>query len=257
MQAIDAQLENFLKDLGAGANYLGHEIYIVGGSIRNELYEEFHDKNHSVKQDLDLVINTNAIEFANKYQKFYEDNHDKHISFDILESFDQFGTVKINHPKDKNCLIEIASTRTETYKEPAAFPTVKIIDSIEKDLPRRDFTINALLKSLNRENYGEIVDHVNGISDLQNRLVRVFHDDSFIDDPTRIYRAVRMMLEYDFEIEPHTLELIKQALAHKDFELCFKKRKNRFAIEKESILKLGDAKAQKAKQFFEKYNHNF
>lgn len=252
---ISPELENFLKDLGAGANHLGYEIYIVGGTIRNELYKEFHDSKLVKNQDLDLVINTNAIDFTKRYQKFYEDNHDDHITFDIIEEFDQFGTIKINHPENKECRIEIASTRTEQYKEPAAFPTVTIIDSIEQDLERRDFTINALLKSLNRLNYGEILDYVNGISDMQKKLVRVFHDDSFIDDPTRIYRAVRFMLEYDFKIEEHTLSLLEKALKNPDFETWFKKRKNRFEIEKAKILKLD--KEKEATLFFEKFGHQF
>jgi tRNA nucleotidyltransferase (CCA-adding enzyme) len=252
---ISSHIENFLKDLGFGANHLGHKIYIVGGSIRNELFKDFHDPSLTKKQDIDLVINTNAIEFIDKYQRFYEDNHDDHITFDILEKFDQFGTVKINHPEDKDCQIEIASTRTEVYKEPAAFPTVTIIDSIEKDLQRRDFTINALLKSLNRYNYGEIIDYIGGIDDMQKKLIRVFHDDSFIDDPTRIYRAVRFMLEYDFEIEEHTLALIEKALNDERFPEWFKKRKNRFEIEKENITKLG--KDKQAIEFLKNLNHNF
>ena len=253
----DPLLENFLKDLGFGANHLGHEIYIVGGAIREELYKDFHDPNHKKDVDLDLVINTNAIEFIHKYQKFYEDNHDDHISFDILEEFEQFGTVKINHPENKKYLIEIASTRTEIYPVPAAFPKVEIIDSIEKDLPRRDFTFNALLKSLNKTNYGEIIDHVNGISDLQKGIVRVFHKDSYIDDPTRIYRALRMVCEYNFSLSDEDHELITQALKNPDFPNWFKKRKNRFAIEKEKIMALGEIKSQIAKDYFQKLDHEF
>lgn len=254
---LESHVENFLKDLGAGANYLGHEIYIVGGWVRNELFAELHDANLTKEQDLDLVINTNAIKFAQQYQKFYQDNHDDHISFDIVETFDQFGTVKINHPEDKDCLIEIASTRTEIYKEPAAFPTVTLIDSIEKDLPRRDFTINALLKSLNRTNYGEIIDHVDGIKDMQNKIVRVFHDESFIDDPTRIYRALRMALEYNFSLDSHTESLIEACIQNPDFASWFKKRKNRFSIEKDKILGLGADAANKATEFFTRLDHSF
>lgn len=254
---ISPHIENFLKDLGSGANFLGHEIYIVGGAVRNHLYEELHNHNSKKPQDLDLVINTNAITFAKQFQKYYEDNNDDHISFDILEEFEQFGTVKINHPEDSNCLIEIASTRSEIYKEPAAFPTITLVNSIETDLPRRDFSINALLMSLNKVDYGEIIDHVGGINDMQNKLVRVFHDYSFIDDPTRIYRAVRMMLEYDFQIEVHTLELLKAALKHPDFDSWYKKRKNRFAIEKNNIIKLGQDKERQAKDFFTYFHHNY
>jgi tRNA nucleotidyltransferase (CCA-adding enzyme) len=254
---VSPQLDDFLKDLGAAANYLGHEVFIVGGFLRNLLYKEFHDSSWQVNQDIDLVINTNAIEFSDKFQKFYEDNHDEHISFDIIESFAQFGTVKINHPEKKDFNIEIASTRTETYKEAAAFPTVKIINSIEDDLQRRDFTINALLMSLNKTNFAEIIDHVGALKDLENKKVKVFHQDSFIDDPTRIYRAVRMKLEYNFEIENETLTYLQTALKHPEFNNWFLKRKNRFAIEKNKIINLGENKSKEAEKFFMDLDHKF
>ncbi len=209
-------------------------------------------------KDIDLVINTNAIEFTHRLQRYMEDNHPQHHTFDIVEEFEQFGTIKIEHPDYAAYKIELASTRTESYQEPAAFPKVTIIDNIQDDLERRDFTINALLESINPSKakypFGEIVDHVNGLKDLEQGLIRVFHDDSFIDDPTRIYRAARFMAEYDFKIEEHTLTLMQQAASHKDFSQWHKKRKARFTIELENIEKLGTEKAAKAKSLLSNLN---
>lgn len=228
---LKLDVENFLKDLGMGANQLGYEIYIVGGFVREELYKEIYGKETKLVKDIDLVINTNAIEFTQKFQRFYQDNHPEHKTFEIKETFKDFGTCKISHPDFPEYQIEIASTRREIYPEPAAFPKVELIESFEEDLPRRDFTINALLKSLNKKNFGELVDYVGAIEDIKSGLIRIFHKESFIDDPTRIPRALRFALQYGFQIEDNTLELIKEALAHPDLESWKKKRKARFEIE--------------------------
>ena len=232
---LKLEVENFLKDLGSGANQLGHEIYIVGGFVREKLYAELHNTKAQEVQDIDLVINTDAIAFTEKFQKYYEDNHPEHRTFNIVESFPDFGTCKISHPDFPEYGIELASTRTETYSEPAAFPKVEVIESFEQDLPRRDFTINALLESLNKKSFGDIVDHVKGINDLQEGLIRAFHKDSFLDDPTRIVRAIRFALKYNFKIEPETKALMEAALAHPSFPDWQKARKNRFKIELERV----------------------
>lgn len=259
---MNSIIKPLLQDIGAAAYQLGYEIYIVGGYVRNKLYREFYTNTGSLRRyapqddvakDIDLVINTDAIKFTHQLQQYLEDNHPKHHTFNIIEEFKQFGTIKIEHPDYPSYHLELASTRREDYAEAAAFPKVEIIDSIEEDLPRRDFTINALLESINpaksKHPFGEIIDHVNGLRDLESGLIRVFHDDSFIDDPTRIYRAARFMAEYDFKIEANTLKLMKEARAHPDWELWLQKRQSRFTIELEKIEQLGAEKALKAKDF--------
>lgn len=242
-----SNIKSFLQDLGAGANYLGHEIYIVGGYVRNLIYDDFYSTNKSkAYNDIDLVINTNAIDFIYKFQKYYQDHHPQHITFEIIDQFNQFGTIKIKHPEYPEYALELASTRTETYEEAADFPKVQIIDDIKTDLPRRDFTINALLLSLNKKDFGELIDHVGAIKDIQNKLVRAFHDQSFIDDPTRIYRAARFAAEYEFDIEEHTLALIKEALNNPNYPQWLKKRKNRFDIELAKIHSLDEKKSKRA-----------
>lgn len=261
-----SKLQDSLKLLGKIAEKRKLELFIVGGMVREIVYLEMHrgediisdgfkqknllesifnphaeeisSMNHetsSINFDLDLVINCNAIQFIEEIQdEFYKGFNAKLF---IKDSFDQFKTIKITVEGLEEYEIEFASTRTETYLKPAAFPTVSIIDSVCADLPRRDFSINALLISLNPSNYGQIKDLVNGLEDMKDGLIRVFHDLSFIHDPTRIYRAFRFATEYGFDIENHSMNLIKEAFKHSDFDKWFKKRKNRFKIEQKKYLK--------------------
>jgi tRNA nucleotidyltransferase (CCA-adding enzyme) len=235
---LKAELEDFLKDLGMGANQLGHEIYLVGGYVREKLYSEFYAKEAKPVFDLDLVINTNAIDFVQKFHRYYEDNHPQHLSFEINETYSEFGTCKISHPIFPEYQLELASTRLEYYSEPAAFPKVELINNIKEDLPRRDFTINALLESINKKNYGEIIDHANAIKDMKEGLIRVFHKESFIDDPTRLVRAVRFAIQYGFKLETYTKELFSAALNDTKLEEWAKKRRSRFIIELEKLKSL-------------------
>ncbi len=243
---ISEPIKIFLQEIGSAAFSLGHEVCIVGGYPRNKLYEEIYSKNKLFCTDIDLVINTDAIEFTHKLQKYLEDNDKEHLTFDIVAEYVPFGTIKINHPRYPEYQIELASTRIEHYSEPAAFPQITIIDDIREDLPRRDFTINALLFSLmpekfSKHHFGEVVDYVSALDDLRQGLIRVFHNHSFIDDPTRIYRAVRFMFEYNFTIEKHTHVLVLEAVKHPDYTHWLKKRESRFTIELEKIKKLPEA----------------
>ena len=243
---MNSNIKALLQDIGLAAYQLGHEIYIVGGYVRNQLMYDLLGHELKPCYDIDLVINSNAIEFAYKLQKYRQDNHPHHQTFEIVEEFKQFGTVKIKDHDWPDYNLELASTRTEIYDEPADFPQVTIIDSIKEDLQRRDFTINALLESINpskaKHPFGEILDYVGGMKDIQHRLIRVFHKYSFIDDPTRIYRAARFAAEYDFEIEAQTLEWMQAAMRDPEYPEWLEKRKNRFAIELAKIKQLKNAK---------------
>ncbi|MCH2227949.1 MAG: hypothetical protein MK033_09255 [Candidatus Caenarcaniphilales bacterium] len=253
-----SKLQDSIKLLGKLAAKRNLELYIVGGMVREIVYLEvlkgadiisdsFKQRNlledifevdikNEINFDLDLVINCDAINFIEEIQdEFFQEFKAKII---IKDSFKQFRTIKVNIEGLEEFEIEFASTRSETYSKPAAFPTVSIINDICADLPRRDFTINALLISLTPSNYGQIKDLVNGLEDMQTGSVKVFHDLSFIDDPTRIYRAFRFAAEYGFEIEEHSMNLMKEAFQHQDFDKWSKKRKNRFKIEHDKYLKI-------------------
>ncbi len=107
--------------------------------------------------------------------------------------------------------IDISQTRTETYPRPAVLPVVRPA-SIEEDLRRRDFTINAIAFELTPESFGRLIDPQQGQADISRRQVRVLHDRSFIDDPTRIFRAIRFAVRLNFAIELKTLELLRQSV---------------------------------------------
>ncbi len=125
-----------------------------------------------------------------------------------LRVHEKFGTAKwfINN----HSFVDFVSARSEIYRHPAALPTVKM-GTISDDLHRRDFTINTLAIRLDRDHFGEVLDEFAGTNDLQHGLVRVLHLHSFMDDPTRMYRAVRYEQRYDFKIAEETLALIPEA----------------------------------------------
>jgi tRNA nucleotidyltransferase (CCA-adding enzyme) len=235
-----------LSKLGSYAAACNLEIYIVGGFVRdlilqspslNTCFNEdlqvnplFKDENFSslAKLDIDLVVNCNALKFLEGFKSETD-------LIDIESSFEQFYTAKFFFKDSPQQKFEIASARTEVYPKPAAFPKVTLIDSITMDLKRRDFTVNSLLISLLPDNFGCLIDKVAGLQDLERKLVKVFHEQSFIDDPTRIFRALRLCAEYNFNLENQTFKLMKAATKHLDYEKWLKKRKNRFEIERLKI----------------------
>lgn len=165
-------------------------VYLVGGIVRDWLLGR-------VNTDLDLVIEGDAIAFANRMQQEYGGSVLPH---------DRFGTAKWT---TSNGEIDFVTARSETYAAPAALPTVTAGLMID-DLRRRDFSINTLALRLDGDHLGELVDLFNGKADLTAGVVRVLHEDSFVDDPTRIFRAVRYEQRLGFQIEPQTLTWLQR-----------------------------------------------
>ena len=117
-----------------------------------------------------------------------------------------FNTAKVTLD---NVTVDIAMARTETYAQPGALPTVTP-GTLKTDLFRRDFTVNAMAVCLSPDRYGELIDLYRGQKDLNGKIIRILHDNSFIDDATRIWRAVRYEQRLGFQIEPATLKLLKR-----------------------------------------------
>ena len=111
--------------------------------------------------------------------------------------------------------IDVVTARAETYPEPAALPDV-VPSSIKDDLERRDFTVNSMGISLSDSDWGNLVDPVNGLGDIMRKRIRVLHDASFTDDPTRLFRAVRYAVRLDFSIDSTTKSLIDDSLGKVD-----------------------------------------
>ena len=174
------------------ASMLGFPIHIVGGFVRDLVLGQ-------PSMDFDLVVEGDAIALARSLESKYGGKATVH---------EKFRTAK--WLMNKNSLIDLISARSETYKHPAALPTVKM-GNISDDLRRRDFTINTLAIRLDDSHFGELHDELGGLDDLRQGLVRVLHPRSFMDDPTRMYRAVRYEQRYGFEIVKETLALIPEA----------------------------------------------
>ncbi|MEG3842040.1 CBS domain-containing protein [Microcoleus sp. herbarium14] len=208
---ISAELWQLLSIAANIARDRGWQLYIVGGAVRDLLLAT--DEQLALT-DIDLVVDGNCgsddsgagVELASALQKLYPDSR--------LDVHGQFQTAALLWNKDSafgSLWVDIATARTEFYAYPAANPEVEA-SSIRQDLYRRDFTINALAVRLGIPRSGELLDFFGGLQDLEARQIRVLHANSFIEDPTRIYRAVRFAVRLGFEIESQTEGYIRHAV---------------------------------------------
>ena len=183
-------------------------LYIVGGFVRDLLLEH-------PSLDFDLVVEGDAIALARALAQRYGGRVTSHARFGtakwrLTEASEEGGRSSSLQPRGLVDL-DLVSARTEFYTHPTALPTVER-GSIKLDLHRRDFTINTLALRLDGSHYGELHDYWGGLNDLRHSLVRVLHSLSFVDDPTRILRAVRFEQRFNFHIEERTLDLLRQAI---------------------------------------------
>ena len=169
-------------------------LYLVGGFVRDLLLDR-------PAADFDLVVEGDAIALAKAVAAQYGGQVTAHV---------RFGTAQLFLPDPDRHPLDFISTRSETYKHPGALPTVKP-GRLSDDLARRDFTINTLALRIDGDHWGELHDDLGGLADLRRGLVRVLHPQSFQDDPTRLFRAVRYEQRYGFQIAPETLVLIPLA----------------------------------------------
>jgi tRNA nucleotidyltransferase (CCA-adding enzyme) len=195
-EQLPEDLIAFIRQAGETAQKRQHRLYLVGGVVRDLLLERRN-------LDLDLVIEGNAITLAREIAG------DKRAQ---VTAHPRFGTAKLRW---SNRSIDVATARAETYAKPGALPTVKP-GTINDDLSRRDFTINAMAIELNPHHFGDIIDPHEGRQDIDKKLVRVLHDRSFRDDATRIWRALRYEQRLDFHLERATLKLLKKGTAWLD-----------------------------------------
>ena len=174
-------------------------VYIVGGFVRDLLLER-------PSLDFDIVVEGDAIALGKSMAKEFGGR---------IKSHARFGTAKWYLSENETesplpAFLDLISARTEFYDHPTALPTVER-GSIKLDLHRRDFTMNTLAMRLDGSHYGELHDYWGGLADLDRGLVRVLHSLSFVDDPTRMLRAVKYEQRYGFTIETRTRELMEQA----------------------------------------------
>ena len=169
-------------------------VYLVGGFVRDMLLG-------AGNLDLDIVVEGNGIIFAEDFARILKAKLTRHL---------RFGTATLVIPKS-GLKIDIATARKETYPAPAHLPEV-ISGRLQDDLKRRDFTFNAMAVSINRDNFGELIDFFQGRKDLLEKKIRILHNLSFIDDPTRILRAIRFEQRFNFRMERNALARLKEAV---------------------------------------------
>ncbi|MGB9750005.1 MAG: CBS domain-containing protein [Caldisericia bacterium] len=184
---------SLIRKIGKVADKMKINAYLVGGFVR----DIFLNKQ---TKDIDIVIEGDSIMFAQELKKIFKIN---------MHIYPDFKTATLNID---DLRIDIASSRREYYKEPASLPRVEMGGNIRDDLLRRDFTINTLAISINKNSFGNLIDLLNGFKDLKEKKIRVLHNLSFIDDPTRILRAVRYSAKLNFRIEKETRHLIKNTI---------------------------------------------
>jgi tRNA nucleotidyltransferase (CCA-adding enzyme) len=183
-------------------------LYIVGGFVRDLLLDH-----HSL--DFDLVVEGDAIKLAESVREKFGGRVTSHSRFGTAKWFIDKHQLTIlgSTKKLRESLpetLDFISARTEFYTHPTALPTVER-GSIKLDLHRRDFTINTLALRLDGHHKGELYDYWGGLADLKGKLVKVLHSLSFVDDPTRILRAVRYEQRYGFQLDQRTQDLLLEA----------------------------------------------
>ena len=185
--------------IGETAARLGMTGYLVGGCVRDLLLEKENF-------DLDFVIEGSAIELGDQLQNTYPGR------LKVVARHERFQTATLEFYCEDKREVDLSTARTEFYEYPAALPTVEP-SRLEQDLLRRDFTINALAVCLNPGRFGQLVDYFGGMQDIKDRVLRILHPFSFIEDPTRIIRAARFAARLGFQLEPKSKEQARRAIA--------------------------------------------
>jgi len=194
IERLPEEVQNLLEAVRDTAGEEGYSVYIVGGFVRDLLLSV-------PTQDLDFVVEGSGGQFAQALMRRMPNGK--------LTQHIKFGTAQIVFPDGSH--LDIASTRWEHYSFPGALPQVEE-SCLRDDLFRRDFTINSMAISLNAERFGELVDYYGGKQDLQQKRIRFLHNISFIDDPTRMLRAIRFAERYNFIFAKETQDALHIAI---------------------------------------------
>jgi tRNA nucleotidyltransferase (CCA-adding enzyme) len=197
-ERVPAEVYEALRTVGEVADDAGFPVYLVGGIVRDLFLRV-------ANLDVDIVVEGDGIFFAGMLVK---------LTGGRMKTHQKFGTAVVVLPSGLK--LDIATSRLEYYESPAALPTIEL-SSIKKDLYRRDFTINTLAVRLNRKRYGDLIDFFGGLRDIKEKTIRALHSLSFVEDPTRVLRAIRFEQRFDFHLSKHTHNLIKTAVNMKLF----------------------------------------
>jgi tRNA nucleotidyltransferase (CCA-adding enzyme) len=197
---FDRETQERLIKIGEIAESFGYNAFIVGGVVRDLILRK-------PNYDIDIVIEGDCHKMVQTISRF--------LKAKVIEH-KKFGTASIIFSDGKK--IDLATARIEYYPSPASLPTVEW-GSLKLDLYRRDFTINTLAVKLNPGSFGNLIDYFGGLRDIKEGIIRVIHNLSFVEDPTRVFRALRFESRFNFKISKHTYYLIKNAIKMNVFSL--------------------------------------
>ncbi|OEF97735.1 CBS domain-containing protein [Desulfuribacillus alkaliarsenatis] len=201
---IDDIIYSLLRNIGEKADKLGFKAYIIGGVVR-DLVIGFKN------EDIDIVVEGDGIQFAQMLAEEFGGSVRSHEKFGTATwKTDEFCVANKSYCRE-GLKFDITTARREYYDYPAALPTVER-SSLKEDLYRRDFTINAMAIQINDSEFGKLIDYFHGIKDINNKKIRVLYNLSFVEDPTRILRAVRFEQRFGFLMDGHTQELALNSL---------------------------------------------
>jgi tRNA nucleotidyltransferase (CCA-adding enzyme) len=192
-ERLPRKVLKLLKNFGQVSDMLGYNAYLVGGLVRDVFLRREN-------LDVDIVVEGDGIKFAQEFAEHYDAR---------VRSHPKFGTAVLIFPDGFK--VDVATARMEYYEAPGAPPVVET-SSLKLDLYRRDFTINTLAIKLNKRSYGTLIDYFGGQEDIKEKQLRVLHNLSFVEDPTRVLRAIRFEQRFGFKIGKLTLALIKNAV---------------------------------------------
>ncbi len=195
---LSAEVQSLLADIGSRADAGGFSVFLVGGMVRDILLGR-------PSLDVDVVVEGDGLAFATMLGKAWKARVLAHR---------KFGTAVVT--RHDGVKVDVVTARRETYAHPGILPDV-IPGQLSDDLFRRDFTINAIAASLNARDFGVLRDDFDGIKDIEDGLVRIMNYRSFIDDPTRILRAVRYEKRFGFKCEQRTLAALREAIEENAF----------------------------------------
>jgi tRNA nucleotidyltransferase (CCA-adding enzyme) len=214
---LNPKLQKIIHKISEIAKMESLKVYMVGGIVRDIILGR---KN----LDLDIVVEGDHLKLVKRLEEQFQLKA-------VIHS--QFMTARMDYDDVR---VDIARARKENYPQPGSLPVVSN-GLLADDLLRRDFTINALALNINKEENEEVIDLFHGLKDLNKRSIRILHDKSFLDDPTRILRAIRFAGRFGFSVEKNTLELIKKALKNNYIAYV---TPNRYWIEFSKILEEKD-----------------
>ncbi|MCS7265735.1 MAG: hypothetical protein NZ805_12975 [Armatimonadetes bacterium] len=220
-ERLPEKVVSLLRKIGKLSSQKGMTAYVVGGFVRDLLLGE-------PNLDIDIVVEGDGIAFAKELSKLWALDltiHQRFLTATLhWNKLSELKFARIHHRKPKPSQahifkspssymlkrLDIATARKERYLQPALLPEVEPATILE-DLLRRDFSVNAMAICIAPDRFGELVDPTGGHKDLEIGMIRVLHEKSFVDDPTRIFRAVRYEQRFGFKIERKTMQLIRQA----------------------------------------------